>query len=1029
MNSYVSTDGIDDIDPNATGEGQYDFEFAMKTYLDAIKCGHFYFNDGTVADTNSAWEGNDEVLAARGYMGLGFARQCKGELESSLDAYTKSLKLMQQDEMGQNDIVTASIQYTIGTVLIEMQRQLEASDYFTKALHIFNSKKPADGGTRASILSTEGMLFSVLGEANRAIDCFRQAVLTHQTPEKSMNLKFATVMFELGSLLSKEGLYNDSANCFNFALEIRKALLGDSFVVARTHYSLGVTKASQELRANSDIASVFHLEEALRICQQEFEEEHLQSAIIVHALGVLNERKGDFLSAAVWFAKERNMRKLLFSEDHETVASVSADLGTCYYNSGKYEIAISTFEDGLRIILLAENDRSLEVAETLYKIASCHDSLCNYDEALEKFYEVKKIRESLFGMESSPVIQTMLRIGNIQLCKGETKKALDCFSDVLGIGYASDSVNAVEVANALYGRGCAQFCRFHLDDAMKSFNESLNWKLAALGEDDPGLACIFYQMAHVFLEKSEPEEAITCFEEYARLQKLETQRNLHDNAEICFAEGIVAKLKGRQDTALFFYKQALTMFDTLFGGDHEKVASIHFDIGCVHSAMGNYEAALNHFQTCLLQRRKLLGGHVDVANALYEMASIYGQQGRVELAVKCLTESDRIWKAKLRSNEKMTSVLLLSAKLWKSLQCYQEAEENFEQALEQAITMYGQEHESVATILLNLGELLQEINQIQQALFCFDESIQVRTVLFGPESPSVAQVEYSKGVALLFHGDFEDASHSLNRALSIRQENLEHSAVGDTLNTIGFLQLRMGNISGEEALNPLTKALEIRRAVGNKSKVVSTLQNIASVYKKRKDFHSCMETYAEILAVRQEEFGGNDARVADAWINLGNTQTTAGRIVEATVSYEEALRIRTLINGYHHISVAQCLFKIGSLNTRQNNYTDAKQLFEEYLRIRAEEEDDPDEEMAQALTLMGDLQKETGEKVKAQINWCSALEIYQQLGYPESHPKLRKLRVRQRSAPTFAFTSRKSVSDLSIMSFFTGGGSVKGDRG
>ena len=33
-------------------------------------------------------------------------------------------------------------------------------------------------------------------------------------------------------------------------------------------------------------------------------------------------------------------------------------------------------------------------------------------------------------MESSPVIQTMLRIGNIHLCKGEVKRALDCFREV-----------------------------------------------------------------------------------------------------------------------------------------------------------------------------------------------------------------------------------------------------------------------------------------------------------------------------------------------------------------------------------------------------------------------------------------------------------------------------------------------------------------------------------------------------------------------------------------------------------------------
>ena len=178
-------------------------------------------------------------------------------------------------------------------------------------------------------------------------------------------------------------------------------------------------------------------------------------------------------------------------------------------------------------------------------------------------------------MESTPVMQTMLRIGNILLCKGESKKSLDCFNEVLGIGYASDSVNAIEVANALYGRGCAHFCDLHLTDAMKSFNESLNWKLAALGENSPGLACIFYQMAHVFLEQSEYEEAITCFEEYTRLQKLDLQRNLHDNAEICYVEGIIAKLKGRQDAALSFFHQALAMFETLFGGDHEKVASIH----------------------------------------------------------------------------------------------------------------------------------------------------------------------------------------------------------------------------------------------------------------------------------------------------------------------------------------------------------------------------------------------------------------------------------------------------------------------
>jgi tetratricopeptide (TPR) repeat protein len=153
----------------------------------------------------------------------------------------------------------------------------------------------------------------------------------------------------------------------------------------------------------------------------------------------------------------------------------------------------------------------------------------------------------------------------------------------------------------------------------------------------------------------------------------------------------------------------------LFNGIHEKIASIHFEIGCVLSELGDLKESLHHFQLCLFKRRKLLGIHVDVATVLLEISSIYTYYNDFESAASCLEESDRIWKTKLRGNdEKLTSVLVLSGKRWKTIQCYKEAEANLEQALEMSITMHGQNHDLVAEILLDLGELLQEIPQIQQ---------------------------------------------------------------------------------------------------------------------------------------------------------------------------------------------------------------------------------------------------------------------------------------------------------------------------
>lgn len=341
-------------------------------------------------------------------------------------------------------------------------------------------------------------------------------------------------------------------------------------------------------------------------------------------------------------------------------------------------------------------------------------------------------------------------------------------------------------------------------------------------------------------------------------------------------------------------------------------------------------------------------------------------------------------------------------KLWRTLQRYQDAGNSFEVALAKAVAVYGREQALVASILLSLGAFLSEIDRLPEALLCFDEATKARTALHGSESLEVAEVVYGQGVALLFHERFEEANACLERALALRRARLGPAdcAVGDTLNSLGFLQLRRGRIAGRQALDPLEEALEIRRAAGNADKVASTLQNIGSVWKKQKNLDKWVDAHADIVTVRQEEFGLDDVRVANAWIALGNVQTSAGRLSEALASYEEALRLRTLRHGYHDSAVAQVLLKMSALHARRGNHAGADQLLAEYMRIRGEAARRcPDEEMAQALTTTGDVHKEMGDKARAQICWADAESAYRRLGYPETDTKLLKLRARRDAFP------------------------------
>lgn len=158
---------------------------------------------------------------------------------------------------------------------------------------------------RASILSTEGMIFSALGEAGRAIDCFKKAILICQ----KFDLNHAVVMYELGTLLAQQNQLEHAVNCYKHALAIREKIIGNSYITMQTHYSLGVTLAQDDSSSSREYALI-HLMQALQLCGYE----SVQAPTIIRAIGSLEEKNGNYLDAANWFYKELSAIKLLYGD-------------------------------------------------------------------------------------------------------------------------------------------------------------------------------------------------------------------------------------------------------------------------------------------------------------------------------------------------------------------------------------------------------------------------------------------------------------------------------------------------------------------------------------------------------------------------------------------------------------------------------------------------------------------------------------------------------------------------------------------
>ena len=280
-----------------------DFDAGLASFVIGMRLGHFDCHDDVIGNVNTD-DDDDYYLAAKAYMGLGFSAQLKGENESSLDWYNKSLQLWEA-EIGADHPSLACLHYTIGIVLSQERNELEASVHLNNALGLLKSNETIDETTRISILVTEGMIFSVLGEVGRAIDCLKKALLICQ----KFDLNHATVMYEMGTLLAQQGELEHAINCYKHALAIREKTVGNSYITMQTHYSLGVTLAQDDSPSSRDYALI-HLQHALQLCG----DDSVQAPTIIHAIGILNEKNGNYLDAANWFYKELSAIKLLYGD-------------------------------------------------------------------------------------------------------------------------------------------------------------------------------------------------------------------------------------------------------------------------------------------------------------------------------------------------------------------------------------------------------------------------------------------------------------------------------------------------------------------------------------------------------------------------------------------------------------------------------------------------------------------------------------------------------------------------------------------
>ncbi|MEN8248075.1 MAG: CHAT domain-containing tetratricopeptide repeat protein [Bacteroidota bacterium] len=232
------------------------------------------------------------------------------------------------------------------------------------------------------------------------------------------------------------------------------------------------------------------------------------------------------------------------------------------------------------------------------------------------------------------------------------------------------------------------------------------------------------------------------------------------------------------------------------------------------------------------------------------------------------------------------------------------------------------------------------------------------------------------GEAQLRKGLYEAALENFKKSEYLQEQDPQHKKeiLAETYSFIALVHWTTGN--DQLSLQYHFKALEIRRATGNRAGVAASTNDIGLVYS-RKNPEKALEYYLSALNEYQQLYGENDERTATAFVNMGIAYSNLGVAQNNDIHYRQALNnlnnaltIRQQ-KGRGSTQEAFIHSSVGVVYTRMNQPEKALQEYEIALSIYKKAYGNKHPEIAGIHNLIGNT-------LYAQGNFKDALNSYQQ---------------------------------------------------
>jgi len=294
-------------------------------------------------------------------------------------------------------------------------------------------------------------------------------------------------------------------------------------------------------------------------------------------------------------------------------------------------------------------------------------------------------------------------------------------------------------------------------------------------------------------------------------------------ARLLIQAGYYLRERSQYREAEAMLKNALSIYETLFGPEHIFVAKSLYHLARCFYEQGTYKYAEELYQRALEIQEKVLGiDHPDVATTINYLGLLYNSQGKIALA-KSLHQRALLIREKalgLDHPDVAYSLVNIASHVFDQIE-YSQSElldSQSELLLERALTIFEKnlkpDHPDIATCLNNLGGYYNRAGKDDLAMSCYQRAFAIFEKTLGMEHRSTAACLNGIGGIYYKQENYAMAESFGRQALVIREKILgnEHPDTATSLAHLAFAFIGQGRY---ETAKPL-----LRRAIAIREKTV-----------------------------------------------------------------------------------------------------------------------------------------------------------------------------------------------------------------